>query len=414
VVCSLTGSPSSSPTQRPTNDPTAYVGPDTSMGSITGIAGVPHSTSSLIPTSKMTTTSPVFNVFLPQEGVSFEDTQNPTLSPSSNSPDMINEDTLDMQVEANEADQDDESASLCPDGFSGARPYNSCTEYYYCLSGKPNFPSVKCPTGTAFLEPQSFDMLVSCYASSTAECTVGPASEETSQESSNIASTNGSQNNSYIPTLDEESSYVKESQSSSNSPVESLTTPAADATVNESSSPAEDETANESTTPAANVLVNASNDTESDPDQDLHQNRSPCEACPAEYTGYHASTTDCVTYCLCNEGVLGEVLYACPSNWLFDDQQARCLPSDQVTCKYVNNSSLLGEDEEIIYIPLESDSTNTPEEETDAKEEEKEEVDTSQKHEPPSFSFDGSPFLTIELKLADNPSGIGWSGKAFC
>ena len=89
VDCSLTASPSLTPTQLPTATPSIYIEPDNSRGSITGIAAIPKIVASSIPTrnsvtttsspvsqkvilssvpsQKETTTSPVFNVFLPED-----------------------------------------------------------------------------------------------------------------------------------------------------------------------------------------------------------------------------------------------------------------------------------------------------------------------------------------------------------
>ena len=94
VDCSLTASPTVTPTQSPTTAPSIYIEPDNSRGSITGIASIPKIIVSSIPTRKPVTktstpvfyvlkepqqlivssipsqkgtTSPVFNVFLPDD-----------------------------------------------------------------------------------------------------------------------------------------------------------------------------------------------------------------------------------------------------------------------------------------------------------------------------------------------------------
>lgn len=198
VTCTLTSSPSASPSRAPTIAPTVYSEPDTSKGSITGIAGVPPSTLSAIPTSRATALSPAFNAILPQED-SVEENDLPlsdneasiitdeigdsiqtadkqdfeeeeysssiptskvtTVSPVFNVflpqeesaeeielPSSSNDDSV-QTAEVQETEEED-SSYLCPDNFSGARPYNECGEYYYCLSGQPKFPSIKCAPGT--------------------------------------------------------------------------------------------------------------------------------------------------------------------------------------------------------------------------------------------------------------------------
>jgi hypothetical protein len=365
VTCTLTNSPSESPSRVPTRDPAVHSEPDTSRGSITGIAGVPQTILSSIPTSKVTTPPPAFDVFLPQENSlqetdllsSIDDdftsnrTSMVTTSLPENPPDESN-----LPSSHNDESEEDLDSFLCPDNFSGARPSNQCSEYYYCLSGKPNLPSIKCAPGTVFLEPMSFDVMISCapIEESSQECSIGPVPDD----------------------------FVADSSESS----ESNTSQAAMA--NETEEP-------NSTDTQGNV--------NEEPVLDSDQNRSPCKACPAHYTGYHASTTDCVTYCLCEDGVLSRVLYACPSDWLFDDEQGRCLPSDQATCSSDALDSL-EQDEEIIYVPLDNGSSAPAKgEENDVEEE-----DQNQKHKPPSFSFD-VPFLTIEIKLSGEQSGIGWA-----
>lgn len=227
-------------------------------------------------------------------------------------------------------------------------------EYYYCLEGVPNFPTVKCPSGTWFIEPQTFDLLISCKARSRGKCSI-TSDEETLEESE------------YKPVILSPGSDNEEGNNT------------------QENMPTNVET----------VL-------------DANQHVSPCKACPDGFTGYHASATDCVTYCLCKDGLLSEVLYACPSDWLFDHEEGRCLPAEQAACssEQLSETSQEEDEEEIIFIPLVKDEGMLDEEAQDKNE------DQNPKHEQPSFSLD-DPFLTLEIKLSDDTDGIGWSGEFY-
>lgn len=375
VECSLTKSPTIAPTIQPTDNPTVYVEPDTSRGSIMGISNVPPSAilssmpmmnvATTSPTKKITTTSPVFNVFLPQED---------SLPSSTGVVSVPDQDEAEEII----TDQDEASASFCPNNLSGAMPYNGCTEYYYCLNGEPSFPAIKCPPGKVFMEQLSFDDLILCkpITSSQRKCAI-PSIDLGSEDS--LSSNNNSPEEDKVNVLNEENG-------------ESVSNPTSKAGADDGESDS--------------TLSNAPNSVENESVEDMKQHRSPCKACPDSYTGYRASTTDCVTYCLCQDGTLSQVLYACPSDWLFDANSGKCLPSELVTCDIVDTSSSSLVDEEIIFIPLDdSNGIDSPNKETNDLED-----DQSQKHEPPSFSFNG-PFITLELKLGDEPRGIGWSGE---
>lgn len=370
VECSLTRSPTTAPTIKPTDDPTVYIEPDTSRGSITGISNVPPATETYTPmtnmdtaspTMKITTTSPVFNVFLPQNDL------NEAEAIETDQDDFVSGYADQNEAGATSSEQSDATTSYCPNNFSGAMPYNGCTEYYYCLYGEPSFPAVKCPPGKVFMEQLSFDDLILCKPIESSQRKCAATSIDlgmANSQSSNDDSLEGGE----VNVLDEGNKTGDEEKNS--------------------------------------ALSNTPSKIEEESAEDTNQHRSPCKTCSDSYTGYVASSTDCVTYCLCQNGTLNEILYACPSNWLFDSESGRCLPSKLVTCETVDQSLSSTVDEEVIFIPLDDsngigaskDGTNDPKD------------DQIQKHEPPSFSING-PFLTIELKLGDDPRGIGWSGE---
>lgn len=288
------------PSHEPTSHARASLKPsDIPYGSITGISSM-SLTSSLFPTREGTTVSPVFNVFVEQGPPS----QDSFSSQPSASVDVINEEESYSITDTAQSNQV-ESSSLCANNFSGARPYNDCTEYYYCLNGEPNFPTIKCPPGTLFAEDQTFDNLISCIDQSQTTCSIGSASEPVFE---NEHTTEASQISNYL-------------------------------------------------IPGNNAIVNATSNEEIS-----HEESQPSPKSPS----------------------LSPISWMPPST-LIPTEVAITLALNQQQDNSANASN---------------GSNSSVEETFDPK--------VEPTLTPPIFSFDG-PFVTLEIKFGDKPSGIGWS-----
>ncbi len=102
---------------------------------------------------------------LPTAGVTCSQTPSPTTPPTEQSTTIVVEPTVAHQPSLYSPPVEISSLLTCPEGFTGPRSYNDCKEFYFCMQGTPNYPTIRCRPGTLFDEVQ-----LTCLDASDANC----------------------------------------------------------------------------------------------------------------------------------------------------------------------------------------------------------------------------------------------------
>lgn len=312
----------------------------------------------------------------------------------------------------------------CPEGYSGSLPYDGCLAYHYCVWGTPTGDPIYCPEGTLYSES---GML--CLHSETVTCSLTQSPSISPTDKPTLHPTI-----SMKPTFErgavvdeDRGSIMSISNQQHNGPNPPSSMPTERFNVSVGSHPDSQPQGDQSSTASdmsTSSMMNEPNNSISvstnftlkeegvsstfTASTAISSQLSPqCTPCTEGYTGFNPST-DCSKYCVCQEGRLLEgSLYSCPYQWLFDAIKMQCMPMLDAVCNQflfdAEQSPSLGEEPQVI-----NDSNNDPIEAGETTPT----METQPQLPSNHFTIDGA-FVTIEIKLPNNPSDISWSLLSF-